>query len=115
MHDLINTMKIFLDTADTQAIKDGYETGLIDGVTTNPSLILKNGGDPEVVYQSLIELGIPDISMEVVGNTETQPPTPKFFEEYIMEVTIYDELRTMKIFLDTADTEAIKKDMKLDW
>tara|TARA_X000000368_G_scaffold252052_1_gene199156 strand:+ start:70 stop:753 length:684 start_codon:yes stop_codon:yes gene_type:complete len=64
-------MKIFLDTADTQAIKDGYDTGLIDGVTTNPSLILKNGGDPEYVYQELIDLGIPDISMEVVGDAVT--------------------------------------------
>ena len=70
MHDLINTMKIFLDTADTQAIKDGYETGLIDGITTNPSLIKKSGRDPEEVYQELIDLGISDISMEVVGSKE---------------------------------------------
>tara|TARA_B100001250_G_C19751084_1_gene767773 strand:- start:431 stop:1093 length:663 start_codon:yes stop_codon:yes gene_type:complete len=63
-------MKIFLDTADTAAIENGWKTGLIDGVTTNPSLILKNGQDPEVVYQKLVDLGIPDISMEVVGNDE---------------------------------------------
>ncbi len=68
--DDFTTMKIFLDTADTEAIKEGYATGLIDGVTTNPSLILKNGGDPEYVYQTLIDLGVPDISMEVVGNGE---------------------------------------------
>ena len=68
--DYFTTMKIFLDTADTEAIKEGYATGLIDGVTTNPSLILKNGGDPEYVYQTLIDLGVPDISMEVVGNGE---------------------------------------------
>ena len=61
-------MKIFLDTADTQAIKEGYNTGLLDGITTNPSLIMKSGRDPEEVYQELIDLGIPDISMEVVGN-----------------------------------------------
>jgi transaldolase len=61
-------MKIFLDTADTQAIKEGYNTGLVDGITTNPSLIMKSGRDPEEVYQELIDLGIPDISMEVVGN-----------------------------------------------
>ena len=67
MNDSFKTMKLFLDTADIKAIEDGNATGLIDGVTTNPSLILKNGGDPEVVYQSLIELGIRDISMEVVG------------------------------------------------
>ncbi len=71
MNDSFKTMKIFLDTADTQAIKDGYDTGLIDGVTTNPSLIMKSGRDPEEVYQELIDLGIKDISMEVVGNDET--------------------------------------------
>jgi len=36
-------MKIFLDTADVSLIKPAYETGLLDGVTTNPSLILKSG------------------------------------------------------------------------
>ena len=64
------TMKLFLDTADTQVIKEGFATGLIDGVTTNPSLIFKNGGDPEYVYQTLIDFGVPDISMEVVGTGE---------------------------------------------
>tara|TARA_S200000501_G_scaffold95449_1_gene88826 strand:- start:273 stop:935 length:663 start_codon:yes stop_codon:yes gene_type:complete len=64
-------MKIFLDTADTQAIKEGYDTGLVDGITTNPSLIMKSGRNPEDVYQELIDLGIPDISMEVVGNAIT--------------------------------------------
>ena len=68
MNNSSKTMKIFLDTADTQAIKEGYDTGLVDGITTNPSLIMKSGRDPEEVYQELIDLGIPDISMEVVGN-----------------------------------------------
>ena len=61
-------MKIFLDTADTQLIQDGFNTGLIDGVTTNPTLIMKSGRDPEGVYQELIDFGLTDISMEVVGN-----------------------------------------------
>ena len=68
MNNSSKTMKIFLDTADTQAIKEGYNTGLVDGITTNPSLIMKSGRNPEDVYQELIDLGIPDISMEVVGN-----------------------------------------------
>ena len=71
MNDSFKTMKIFLDTADTQAIRDGYDTGLIDGITTNPTLIMKSGRDPEEVYQELIDMGIKDISMEVVGNDET--------------------------------------------
>ena len=70
IYDELRTMKIFLDTADTEAIKKGYETGLVDGITTNPSLIMKSGRNPEDVYQELIDLGIPDISMEVVGTRE---------------------------------------------
>ena len=61
-------MKIFLDTAETQLIQDGYNTGLIDGITTNPTLIMKSGRDPEEVYQELINMGLRDVSMEVVGN-----------------------------------------------
>ena len=63
-------MKIFLDTADTELIKKHFATGLVDGVTTNPTLIKKSGRDPEEVYQELIDLGLPDISMEVVGTGE---------------------------------------------
>ena len=59
-------MKIFLDTADVPTILKHFETGLIDGVTTNPSLIRKSGRDPEDVYRELSLAGIPDISMEVV-------------------------------------------------
>ena len=61
-------MKLFLDTADTELIEKYYKTNLIDGVTTNPTLIMKSGRDPEDVYQQLIDLGIDDISMEVVGD-----------------------------------------------
>tara|TARA_R100000353_G_scaffold144260_1_gene103282 strand:+ start:481 stop:1134 length:654 start_codon:yes stop_codon:yes gene_type:complete len=61
-------MKIFLDTADTATITKYYATGLIDGITTNPTLIMKSGRNPEDVYQELIDLGIEDISMEVVGS-----------------------------------------------
>ena len=67
----IDPMRIFLDTADTALIHKHFATGLIDGVTTNPTLIKKSGRDPEEVYQELIDLGIPDISMEVVGNAIT--------------------------------------------
>ena len=63
-------MKIFLDTADTEVIKKHYETGLIDGVTTNPTLIMKSGKNPDEVYQELKDIGLRDISMEVVGNAD---------------------------------------------
>ncbi len=38
-------MKIFLDCSDVDLIKHGFESGLVDGVTTNPSLIAKQGAD----------------------------------------------------------------------
>ena len=63
------SMNIFLDTAETDVIKKYYATGLIDGITTNPSLIMKSGRDPEEVYQELKDLGIHDISMEVMGDS----------------------------------------------
>ena len=63
-------MKIFLDTADTNLIEKHYATGWIDGITTNPTLIKKSGRDPEDVYKQLIDLGISDVSMEVVGTQE---------------------------------------------
>lgn len=63
-------MKIFLDTADTEIIRDRFETGLIDGITTNPSLIRKSGRDPEDVYQEIKDMGVQDISMEVVGDAQ---------------------------------------------
>ena len=63
-------MKIFLDTADTSIITKHFATGLIDGITTNPTLIKKSGRDPLEVYQELKDLGIKDISMEVVGTAD---------------------------------------------
>jgi len=64
-------MKIFLDTADTELIRNYFETGLVDGVTTNPSLIMKSGRDPEDVYQEIKDIGVQDISMEVMGDAQT--------------------------------------------
>ena len=63
-------MKIFLDTADVFAISEYFETGMVDGVTTNPTLIKKSLRDPDTVYQQIVDLGVPDISMEVMGTAQ---------------------------------------------
>ena len=63
-------MKLFIDSADVGEIRSAFETGLIDGVTTNPTLVRKSGRDPEDVYRELIDIGVRDISMEVVGDDE---------------------------------------------
>ena len=84
-------MKIFLDTADTQLIQDGFNTGLIDGVTTNPTLIMKSGRDPEEVYQELIDFGLTDISMEVVGNRK------EMYQEGVRLVEKFGKCATIKV------------------
>jgi len=64
-------MKIFLDCSDVDLIKQSYASGLIDGVTTNPSLMLKNGQDPLKVLKEITSIFPWDasISAEVVGDT----------------------------------------------
>ena len=64
-------MKLFLDTADVNTIKKYWSTGLIDGLTTNPTLMMKAGQLPDKVYHDLKVLGIKDISMEVVADSHT--------------------------------------------
>ena len=63
-------MKIFLDTADLDMIRPAYETGLIDGVTTNPTLILRSGRTlADVAHELAGLLALESISTEVVADT----------------------------------------------
>ena len=65
-------MKIFLDTAEVPEIKKAFETGLIDGITTNPTLIKKSGRDPVEVIKEISSLSpstVQSISAEVVADT----------------------------------------------
>lgn len=63
-------MKIFLDTADISMIGPAYETGLVDGVTTNPTLILKSGKQLRDVIGEISRLfpALESISAEVVAD-----------------------------------------------
>ena len=61
-------MKIFIDSADVREIQKCFETKLISGVTTNPTLIGKSGRKPTDVYVELEQMGIRDISMEVTAS-----------------------------------------------
>lgn len=64
-------MKIFLDTADLTMISSPYQTGLIDGVTTNPTLILRSGQSLQEVIASIANNlpNIESVSAEVVADT----------------------------------------------
>lgn len=60
-------MKIFLDTANLDEIRKGAEWGIVDGVTTNPSLIAKEGKPIEEQIAKICEIVDGDISAEVVA------------------------------------------------
>jgi len=85
-------MKLFLDTADVKSVKARLSTGLLSGITTNPTLIFKSGRHPQEVYQELIDLGINDISMEVIGDSEDE-----LFRNAMGHVKTYDSKATIKL------------------
>ncbi|WP_370200871.1 fructose-6-phosphate aldolase [Roseibium sp.] len=60
-------MKFFVDTADTAEIKELEATGLLDGVTTNPSLIAKSGRDFKEVIAEICAITEGDVSAEVAA------------------------------------------------
>lgn len=60
-------MKFFVDTADTAAIKELADLGMVDGVTTNPSLILKSGRDIWEVTREICDMVEGPVSAEVVA------------------------------------------------
>jgi len=60
-------MKFFVDTADVNEIREAMEMGLVDGVTTNPSLVAKTGRPFEDVIKDVLELVKGPVSLEVVS------------------------------------------------
>ena len=60
-------MKFFLDSADVSEIKDLYSTGMVDGVTTNPSLILKSGRNIHTVTKEICMIVDGPVSSEVTA------------------------------------------------
>tara|TARA_Y100001970_G_scaffold101635_1_gene127629 strand:- start:567 stop:1226 length:660 start_codon:yes stop_codon:yes gene_type:complete len=60
-------MKFFLDTADIKQIEDLMPTGLVDGITTNPSLIAKNGDDMAKTIQKICSIVSGPVSAEVTA------------------------------------------------
>lgn len=89
-------MKFFVDTADTGEIRELNELGLLDGVTTNPSLILKSGRDIKEVTREICSIVDGPVSAEVTA-------------------TEYGEMmREADILSKIADNIAIKLPLTLD-
>src|SRR5579863_7610142 len=64
-------MELFLDTASVTEIRTMWEIGILDGVTTNPTLVAKEGRKFEEVLREICALGVPSVSAEVVA-TDTE-------------------------------------------
>ena len=97
-------MKIFLDSAITTDIEDRLATEIIDGVTTNPTLIKKSNEDPDVVYKELYELRVKDISIEVRGDTAQE-----LTANGIMYGRRFGEVATIKLPCTVEGIKACKK------
>jgi len=60
-------LKIFIDTANVKEIKEAASLGLIDGVTTNPSLMAREGRSPQQVLEEICQLVAGPVSAEVIS------------------------------------------------
>ncbi len=60
-------MKFFIDTANVEEIREAAEVGLLDGVTTNPSLLAKEPGDPTAILREITKLVAGPVSAEVTA------------------------------------------------
>jgi transaldolase len=60
-------MKIFLDTANLEDIKTFNDMGVVDGITTNPSLLSKEKGNPSEIMRDIVRIVNGPVSLEVVG------------------------------------------------
>lgn len=65
-------MKFFLDTANIEAIKTINKLGLVDGVTTNPTIISREGRDFETVIKEICDIIDGPVSAEVTGLTSNE-------------------------------------------
>ena len=97
-------MKIFLDSAITSDIKERLATEIIDGVTTNPTLIKKSGEDPDKVYKELYDMRVKDISIEVRGETAQE-----LSANGILYGRKYGDVATIKLPCTVEGLKACKK------
>jgi transaldolase len=108
-------MKIFIDTAEIKEIKEAHDLGLVDGVTTNPSLVAKSGKPFRQVLEEILAIVDGPISAEVVatnrdGILKEGRELAKIHSNIVVKVPLIPEgLKAVKIFTD----EGIKTNVTL--
>ena len=95
-------MKIFLDTANVESIKKYNDMGLVDGITTNPTLLSKEKGNPAEIMRQIVRIVKGPVSLEVVGTTTTKMieeahKLKKYGQNVVVKIPmIPDGLKTVK-------------------
>ena len=103
-------MKFFIDTANLADIREAYDMGILDGVTTNPSLMAKEGitGQDNVMrhYKQICDIVPGDVSAEVIGTTFDQivregEDLAELAENIVVKVPMTrDGVKALKYFSD---------------
>ncbi len=108
-------MKFFIDTANLEQIKEMQELGIIDGVTTNPTLLAKEGAEPMEQLKKICEIVDGPVSGEVVGLTTEEMvkearELAKIAPNIVIKIPMIKEgIKAVKIL----ETEGIKTNVTL--
>ena len=95
-------MKIFLDTASIESIKKFVDMGIVDGITTNPTLISKEKGHPEDIMREIVKIVKGPVNLEVVATNSEEMVEEglrlkKFGENVIVKIPMTaDGLKAVK-------------------
>lgn len=101
-------MKIFVDTADLEEIKELASWGIIDGVTTNPSLVKKSGRSFSSIIKEIFTIVDGPISLEVVSEKAEDMLIEA--EELIKKISkAYQKNITIKVPMNAEGLQAVKK------
>ncbi|HXG06568.1 MAG TPA: fructose-6-phosphate aldolase [Nitrososphaera sp.] len=96
-------MQIFLDTANIDSIRKYNDMGLVDGVTTNPTLLSREKGNPAEIMREIVRIVKGPVSLEVVGTT-----TDEMIEE-AHRLKKYGQNVVVKIPMTPDGLRAVKK------
>ncbi|HUV76698.1 MAG TPA: fructose-6-phosphate aldolase [Desulfobacterales bacterium] len=108
-------MKFFIDTANIDEIKEAHSMGMVDGVTTNPSLIAKEGRDFEEIIKEICEIVNGPISAEVIsinaeGMVKEARELSKIHDNIVVKIPLLvDGLKATRILTE----EGIKTNVTL--
>ena len=108
-------MKFFVDSANIDEIKEAASLGIVDGVTTNPTLLAKEEGNPEEIFKKICETIDGPVNAEVVsldweGIVEEGRELAKIHENIVIKIPMTkDGLKAVKVFAQ----EGIKTNVTL--